>query len=121
VAVQSIYNIVELTVTSTWLYERRNPAKKMLVLRDDLQWRPNEVCPLKMTMSGWERKLFFDELVSKTGKGLRSRPNIMKSADVAALLLRSPKKWLWKGSSKLGVCENVRAKPFYNPSRLQRI
>ena len=44
-----------------------------------------------------------------------------KSADVAPFLLRSPKKWLWKGSSKLGVCENVSAKSFYKPSRLQRI
>lgn len=44
----------------------------------------------------------------------RSKKPSKYHADVAALLLRSPKKWLWKGSSKLGVCENVSAKPFYN-------
>jgi len=75
---QSNYNIVGPIVTSTWLHERWNHVKKILFFRDGLQWRLNEVCPLKMTMSRWERKLFFDELVSKTGKGLRSRPNIMK-------------------------------------------
>jgi hypothetical protein len=44
-------------------------------------------------MSRWERKLFFDELsVKDRGSSKKLSKYHGKSADVAALLLRSPKK-----------------------------
>jgi hypothetical protein len=102
---QSIYSIEERIVMSTWVHERLNTEKKIHVLRDDFQTRFNKVGSPKMTMLRWERKLFSTGSVKDRPRSGWLSKRHEKCADVAASLLRSPKKSLRKRSSELGIPE----------------
>jgi hypothetical protein len=102
---QSNYSIEERIVMSTWVHERLNTGKTIHVLRDDFQIRFIKVAPPKMTMLRWERKIFSTGRVKDRPRSGRLPKRHEKCADVAASLLRSPKKSLRKRSSELGVPE----------------